>query len=185
MKAGFLVLAVLLPLRLDIPPANAGEEAAHSIEFVAFSKGKEARPQTRRFAHAEDIFKLERAMEEKADAVARKLLGPDRCKVIVNAECQEIFPVSSIKRFRITIVLDTSVKRAATERLSNVLANALDMRADDTMDVIRAPFAPTWKTIWYRPAFWGWLSAALIFITLLAAAARRILAVPAPPGAVV
>jgi len=71
----------------------------------------------------------------------------------------------------ITVLLDKSVDRAATENLTLALANALDMRIEsDTMEVIHAPFAPTWKTIWYRPVFWGRLIAVLISAALLAAA---------------
>ena len=166
MKTEILILAVLLSLRLDIPPTNAGEEAAPSTEIVAVASAKKERPRARQFAHVEDKAKLEKTLEEKGDEVARRLVGPGRCKVIVNAELDPAL-------MHITLLLDTSVNRTATENLTKVLVNALNMRVEsDTMEVIHAPFAPTWKTIWCRPMFWGWLIAILISIALLAAAAR-------------
>ncbi|OIO05204.1 MAG: hypothetical protein AUJ52_14065 [Elusimicrobia bacterium CG1_02_63_36] len=68
-------------------------------------------------------------------------------------ERQNSFPTEFVKRMTVTLILDESIPTEMGDRLSQILRGILDMRPDrgDVLDVVKAPFAPAWKTIWYRP----------------------------------
>jgi signal transduction histidine kinase len=67
-------------------------------------------------------------------------------------EKQSSFPASFIKRLRVTVVLDRTVPVEQQTAIEKLVPAMLDMNPDrDVMEVMRADFAPAWKTIWYQP----------------------------------
>ncbi|MFH1619426.1 MAG: FliG C-terminal domain-containing protein [bacterium] len=159
----------------------------------------------------EDKAKYEKVLEQKVDDVLLRILGPNRAKVLVEAEMdftrieklqvqkgsaagsgekdffrwqklagsegnqqlmpgfpavsafeeagdqsyerQTTFPASFIKKLSVTVLLDRSVPSAEAENVRSVVSDLLliDAKRGDEVTVLRAPFAPAWKTIWYTP----------------------------------
>jgi len=68
-------------------------------------------------------------------------------------ERQNSFPTEFVKRLSVTVILDDKVSVELGDELRSILQDVLDVRPDrgDSLSVLRAPFAPAWKTIWYRP----------------------------------
>jgi flagellar motor switch protein FliG len=68
-------------------------------------------------------------------------------------ERQNSFPTEFVKRLSVTVVLDKKVSVELGDELNSILSDVLGIRPDrgDTLSVMRAEFAPAWKTIWYRP----------------------------------
>lgn len=63
------------------------------------------------------------------------------------------FPSVFVKRLNVTVLVNKSVEEAAAQNIRQVVSDLLlaDQRRGDVISVIRAPFAPLWKTIWYTP----------------------------------
>ncbi|MEE8425061.1 MAG: ATP-binding protein [Elusimicrobiota bacterium] len=68
-------------------------------------------------------------------------------------ERQNTFPSRFIKRLSVTIVLDRSIPRARGDEIAKIVAEILDTQParGDVLNIVYAPFAPAWKTIWYTP----------------------------------
>ena len=68
-------------------------------------------------------------------------------------ERQQSFPTNFVKRLTVTIVLDRSVTVQEGDEISRIIRDILEVQPDrgDALTVVRAPFAPAWKTIWYQP----------------------------------
>ncbi|MFH1723821.1 MAG: ATP-binding protein [Elusimicrobiota bacterium] len=68
-------------------------------------------------------------------------------------ERQNSFPTSFVKRLVVTLILDNTIAVEQGDELSRIVADILEVRPDrgDTLTIVRAPFAPAWKTIWYQP----------------------------------
>ncbi|HCC49287.1 MAG TPA: hypothetical protein DEQ38_14410 [Elusimicrobia bacterium] len=160
----------------------------------------------------EDKAKFEKSLEQKAEDVLMKLLGPGQAKVVVqasmdftrtekldvsadqapagddknkfqwkdlNPETQAVadyvmpgfpifsaaqsenrsyqrsfmFPTSFVKRMSVTIVLNKDLTDAEVQNARSVISDVLrlDQVRGDELTVVKAPFAPLWKTIWYTP----------------------------------
>lgn len=161
----------------------------------------------------DDKARYDRFLEDKADSVLVKMLGPNRAKVVVDAtldftrtekfqilkdekedeegnatfawqgttkgkaqkellpgipveagpgdkpaalppqsyERQFSFPPSFVKKLAVTIVLDRKVTAEQAETVERIVSELLDISQDrgDALTVIRASFAPAWRTIWY------------------------------------
>ncbi|MBI4656217.1 MAG: hypothetical protein HY746_05660 [Elusimicrobia bacterium] len=63
------------------------------------------------------------------------------------------FPVSFIKKLRVTLILNRTVNVAESENLKNIVTNllAMDSKRGDEIIMLRTPFAPIWKTLWHTP----------------------------------
>lgn len=93
-------------------------------------------------------------------------------------ERQQSFPTSFIKKLTVTLVLDRSVTTQEADEISRIIRDILEVLPDrgDNLTVVRAPFAPAWKTIWYQPEamsllFKYGLIALMTLITLIVVAA--------------
>ncbi len=66
---------------------------------------------------------------------------------------QLTFPSAFVKKLNVTVLVNKSVEEAAANNIRQVVSDLLqaDQRRGDAISVIRAPFAPLWKTIWYTP----------------------------------
>ncbi len=68
-------------------------------------------------------------------------------------ERQNSFPTEFVKRLTVTLILDDKIPVEQADQLSTIIQDILAMQPDrgDVFSVVRAKFAPAWKTIWYRP----------------------------------
>ena len=68
-------------------------------------------------------------------------------------ERQNTFPTEFVKRMTVTLILDDKIDTAQADSLARIIQDILDLQPDrgDNFSVVKAPFAPAWKTIWYRP----------------------------------
>lgn len=157
----------------------------------------------------EDKAKYEKALEQKADDVLVRLLGPNQAKVVVEATMdfnrteklevtsegaadkggqfkwqaaggdaqsgdylmpgflspgsgagesrsynrQMMYPSAFVKRMTVSIIVNKDLPELDAENLRRVVSEMLmlDSKRGDQLSVIKAPFAPLWRTIWYTP----------------------------------
>lgn len=66
---------------------------------------------------------------------------------------QLIFPSSFIKRLTVTVVLNKTMSETEAQNVRAVVSEVLglDQARGDALSIIRTPFAPVWRTIWYSP----------------------------------
>lgn len=87
-------------------------------------------------------------------------------------EKQLTFPVSFIKRLTVTVILNRNITDADAENVRNIVFDilAIDLKRGDELVIVRAPFAPIWKTIWYTPETMGLLFkyVVLTFMSIIA-----------------
>lgn len=69
------------------------------------------------------------------------------------------FPSSFIKKMYVTVLLNRIVSDSEAENIRGIVSDLLgvDTKRGDELVVVRAPFAPVWKTIWYTPEAVGLL----------------------------
>ncbi|HVA65336.1 MAG TPA: ATP-binding protein [Elusimicrobiota bacterium] len=154
---------------------------------------------------------FEKTLDQRADAILLKILGPNRSNVLVDAdidftriekvetksgeapnpaesylwnsgqesasnspeilpgvpvqpqaqaaelpqsyERENTYPANFVKRLHVTLVLDYAVPEATVPEIENVITNVLNLNPQrgDTLTLVRAKFAPLWKTVWYSP----------------------------------
>jgi len=154
---------------------------------------------------------FEQTLDQRADAILLKILGPNRSNVLVDAdidftriekvetksgeapnpaesylwnsgqesgnaspellpgvpvqpqaqtaelpqsyERENTYPANFVKRLHVTLVLDYAVPEATVPEIENVITNVLNLNPQrgDTLTLVRAKFAPLWKTVWYSP----------------------------------
>jgi len=154
----------------------------------------------------EDKARYERTLEQKADEVLVRLLGPNQAKVVVETVMdfnrtekfeyapkdkedqfkwraagdaqsgdyllpgfpvaassggeekrsysrQMLYPSAFIKRMSVSIILNRDLPEADAENVRKVVSEILmlDVKRGDQLTVLKAPFAPLWRTIWYTP----------------------------------
>ncbi len=155
----------------------------------------------------EDKARYERTLEQKADEVLVRLLGPNQAKVVVETVMdfnrteklefapkektepfkwqaaggdaqsgdyllpgfpaaassggdekrsysrQMLYPSAFIKRMSVSIILNRDLPEADAENVRRVVSEILmlDVKRGDQLTVLKAPFAPLWRTIWYTP----------------------------------
>ncbi len=63
------------------------------------------------------------------------------------------FPLSAIKKLDVTVVLNEGIDKVAAENVRLVVSDLLSLNVErgDKLSIVRAPFAPIWKTVWYTP----------------------------------
>jgi len=155
----------------------------------------------------EDKARYERTLEQKADEVLVRLLGPNQAKVVVETVMdfsrtekfefvpkekedqfkwqaaggdaqsgdyllpgfpaaaasggedkrsysrQMLYPSAFVKRLSVSVILNRNLPAADAENVRKVLSEILmlDVKRGDQLSVLKAPFAPLWRTIWYTP----------------------------------
>lgn len=154
----------------------------------------------------EDKARYERTLEQKADDVLVRLLGPNQAKVVVETlmdfnrteklefapreksdmfkwqaaggdaqsgdyllpgfpaaagggdekrsyNRQVLYPSAFVKRMTVSIILNRDLPTADSENVRKVISEILmlDTKRGDQLTVLKAPFAPLWRTIWYTP----------------------------------
>lgn len=70
---------------------------------------------------------------------------------------QMLFPTSFLKKLVVTVILNKDLSDADAQSVRSVVSEvlALDQKRGDDLIIIRAPFAPFWRTIWYTPEAMG------------------------------
>lgn len=155
----------------------------------------------------EDKARYERTLEQKADEVLVRLLGPNQAKVVVETVMdfsrteklefapkekadpfkwqaaggdaqsgdyllpgfptaapsgmderrsysrQMLYPSAFVKRMSVSVILNRDLPEAEAENVRKVVSEILmlDAKREDQLSVLKAPFAPLWRTIWYTP----------------------------------
>ncbi len=66
---------------------------------------------------------------------------------------QMLYPASFIKRLTVSVILDKNRSNAEAQSVRTVVSEVLglDLARGDELSIIRTPFAPFWKTLWYTP----------------------------------
>ena len=66
---------------------------------------------------------------------------------------QMLYPVSFIKQLVVTVILNKDLPDNEAQAVRNVVTEILSMDAKrgDELIIIKTPFAPFWRTIWYTP----------------------------------
>ena len=66
---------------------------------------------------------------------------------------QFLFPSSFVKRLNVSVIINRNLSEAEAQNVRSVVSEVLglDQGRGDSLAVIRTPFAPFWKTIWYSP----------------------------------
>jgi signal transduction histidine kinase/flagellar motor switch protein FliG len=213
-------------------PANAGYQPkapramlpmAGLLLLLSFASARIASaqsltPQPPNTIPLDDKARYERFLEDKAESVLLRILGPNRAKVVVDAtldfsrvekfkmttgddekkddtnpdalflwdakpvkkgeapkqllpgiptdpqqtqpaptgppqsyERQYSYPISFVKKLVVTIIVDRSVPNDQSDTIESIVSNLLDIDPSrgDVLTMVRASFAPAWKTIWY------------------------------------
>ncbi len=154
----------------------------------------------------EDKARYERTLEQKADDVLVRLLGPNQAKVVVETlmdfnrtekleyapqektdmfkwqaaggdaqsgdyllpgfpaaatggeekrsyNRQMLYPSAFVKRMTVSVIINRDLPAADSENVRKVISEILmlDVKRGDQLTVMKAPFAPLWRTIWYTP----------------------------------
>lgn len=146
----------------------------------------------------EDKAKYEKILEQKADEVLVKILGPNQAKVIVETTMdfsrseklevsskvapdtdnafkdylvpgfpafgntgtenksytrEMLSPSAFVKKMSVSVILNRAVPDQDAANIRTVVFEILmlDVKRGDQLSVIRASFAPIWRTIWYTP----------------------------------
>jgi len=70
---------------------------------------------------------------------------------------QMIFPATFLKKLVVTVILNKELSDSDAQSVRSVVSEvlALDQKRGDDLVIIRAPFAPFWRTIWYTPEAMG------------------------------
>jgi hypothetical protein len=66
---------------------------------------------------------------------------------------QTSFPASFVKKLVVTVIVNKTLPDAEAQNVRTVVSEVLNLEAarGDQLSVIRTPFAPVWRTIWYTP----------------------------------
>lgn len=66
---------------------------------------------------------------------------------------QMLYPASFVKKLVVTVILNKDVPDTETQSVKNVVSEILSMdpARGDELVIVKAPFAPFWRTIWYSP----------------------------------
>ncbi len=146
----------------------------------------------------EDKAKYEKILEQKADEVLVKILGPNQAKVIVETTMdfsrteklevsskvapdtdnsfkdylvpgfpafgstgtenksysrEMLSPSAFVKKMSVSVILNRAIPDQEAANIRNVVSEILmlDVKRGDQLMVIKASFAPVWRTIWYTP----------------------------------
>ncbi|OGR43246.1 MAG: hypothetical protein A2X35_07860 [Elusimicrobia bacterium GWA2_61_42] len=66
---------------------------------------------------------------------------------------QLIFPASFIKKLTVSVILNKTMSEADSQNVRSVVSEVMGLNAErgDELTIIKTPFAPAWRTIWYTP----------------------------------
>ncbi|HBB66192.1 MAG: hypothetical protein A2X28_05755 [Elusimicrobia bacterium GWA2_56_46] len=66
---------------------------------------------------------------------------------------QMLYPASFIKKLVVTVILNKELPDAEAQSVRSVVSEilTLDQKRGDELVIIKTPFAPFWRTIWYSP----------------------------------
>jgi hypothetical protein len=66
---------------------------------------------------------------------------------------QTLFPASFIKKLTVTVIVNKTLPDADAQNVRTVVAEVMGLNParGDELAIIRTPFAPIWRTIWYTP----------------------------------
>ncbi len=66
---------------------------------------------------------------------------------------QMLYPAAFVKKMSVSIILNRDLPNLDAENIKRVVSEMLmlDVKKGDQLAVIKAPFAPLWRTIWYTP----------------------------------
>lgn len=66
---------------------------------------------------------------------------------------QMMYPSAFVKKMTVTVIVNRDLPELDSGNLRNVVSEMLmlDTKRGDQLSVIKAPFAPLWRTIWYTP----------------------------------
>jgi len=66
---------------------------------------------------------------------------------------QLLFPTNFIKKMKVTVLVNKNLDENLTKDIRNVVSEIVQFKNErgDEISVVRANFAPIWKTIWYNP----------------------------------
>ncbi|OGR81792.1 MAG: hypothetical protein A2X32_09935 [Elusimicrobia bacterium GWC2_64_44] len=88
------------------------------------------------------------------------------------------YPSAIVKKMSVSIIVNRDLPELDAENIRKVVSEMLmlDVKRGDQMSVIKAPFAPLWRTIWYTPEA---ISMVLkyVMLTLIAVIAMVVVAV--------
>jgi hypothetical protein len=159
----------------------------------------------------DDKARYEKVLEQKADDVLMRLLGPNQAQVVIEAtmdfnrtekveinsapardksgafkwqaaggdvqsgdyllpgfpdpaavgsgpenssyDRQTIYPSAFVKRMDVSVILNQDLPDQQAQNVRAVISQVLmlDAKRGDQLSVIKTPFAPIWKTVWYTP----------------------------------
>ncbi|MBI4351869.1 MAG: hypothetical protein HY550_10545 [Elusimicrobia bacterium] len=68
-------------------------------------------------------------------------------------EKQMLYPVSFVKKLVVTVILNKNLQDSEAQAVRSVVSDILsmDQKRGDELVIIKTPFAPFWRTIWYTP----------------------------------
>ena len=105
------------------------------------------------------LFAWQKATESKPNQPKEFLPGipmdaqgsPEAPKGPQSWERSYAFPGSFVKKLTVTIIIDKDIPQDQGDVIERVVTNLLDLdpKRGDSLTMIRATFAPAWKTIWY------------------------------------
>lgn len=66
---------------------------------------------------------------------------------------QTLFPTSFVKRLSVTVIVDRDMTDPQVQNVRTVVSDVLGLNQErgDELSIIKMPFAPFWKTLWYSP----------------------------------
>lgn len=196
---------------IPLQPTSAGRRALSQLRSLILIPVLAAVSFAQPIIPLDEKARFDRFLEEKAEGVLLKMLGPNRSKVVVDAtldftrtekfeitmgakkvdaagkiqgyawqnvsaqqgsgrellpgipadpgelgvpqsyERQVAYPASFVKRLVVNIVLDRSVTVEQADTIQTIVSDLLEITPDrgDALTVVRASFAPIWKTVWY------------------------------------
>ena len=81
---------------------------------------------------------------------------------------QMTFPDTFIKKLVVTVVLNQNLSESETQEIRNVVSGILsmDQKRGDELAIIKTPFAPFWRTVWYTPEAMNLVFKSLILAVL-------------------
>lgn len=111
----------------------------------------------------EELFKWdESSLENKMSA--KYLLpgfpemdGPKDKPESTTYQKQMLYPSSFIKKLSVTVIINKNLLDSEAQSVRSVVSEILsmDVKRGDELIVIKTPFAPFWRTIWYTPEAMG------------------------------
>jgi hypothetical protein len=177
------------------------KSAVPGIVLAASLVGAAAAPGLAQSMPFDDKARYEKVLEQKADDVLMRLLGPNQAQVVIEATMdfnrsedksggfkwqaaggdaqsgdyllpgfpdpsamggapenssynrQTIYPSAFVKKMDVSVILNQELPDQQAQNVRAVISQVLmlDSKRGDQLSIIKTPFAPLWKTVWYTP----------------------------------